>query len=151
MYAAYDALSPPMRAFLDGLTCCHSLMNMHRRHQDNPEFELRINPDEHPPISTPVVRVHPETGRKFLNVNPIWTSHIEALRDDESELLLKFLYNHVQRPEFGVRLRWNLGDVAYWDNWSTQHTGVPDFFGHRRLHRISIFRPASGEAITQAA
>jgi taurine dioxygenase len=151
MYAAYEALSPAMRGFLDGLDCYHSLMHMHRRHIGNPKHNLRLNVEENPPLKTPVVRVHPETGRKFLNVNLIYTSHIDGLREDESELLLRFLYDHIRRPEFAVRLKWNVGDVAFWDNWSVQHCGIPDYTGHRLLHRISIVRPSRVPALDQAA
>lgn len=141
MYAAYEALSAPMRAFLEGLDCYHSLMHMHRRHRDNPKQNLRLNAEENPPLKTPVIRTHPDTGRKFLNVNVIYTSHIDGLRDDESELLLRFLYDHIRRPEFAVRLKWNVGDLAFWDNWAVQHCGIPDYTGHRLLHRISVLRP----------
>jgi taurine dioxygenase len=152
MYAAYEALSPAMQAFLEGLDCIHSVQHMHRRHLDNPEFKIRPEVAAIPPLKTPVVRVHPESGRKFLNVNVIYTSHIVGLRDDESALLLGFLFDHVQRPEFGVRLHWNVGDIAFWDNWSTLHCGVPDFEGHRRLQRISILRPeANAQKLNEAA
>jgi taurine dioxygenase len=151
MYAAYEALSAPMRAFLDGLECYHSVAHMHRRHATNPKFNLRLDLQENPPLKTPVVRVHPDTGRKFLNVNVIYTSHIEGLREDESELLLKFLFNHIRYPEFGVRLHWNQGDIAFWDNWAVQHSGVPDFTGHRLLQRISILRPSLPQELTKAA
>jgi taurine dioxygenase len=151
MYAAYEALSAPMRAFLDGLDAYHSVAHMHRRRIGQSNADLRLNLDENPPLKTPVVRVHPDTGRKFLNVNVIYTSHIEGLREDESELLLKFLFNHIRYPEFGVRLHWNVGDIAFWDNWAAQHAGVPDFKGHRLLQRISILRPSVDRQLTKAA
>lgn len=149
MYAAYEELSAPMRAFLDGLEAYHSLTYMHRRNPGN--FDLRLNADENPPLKTPVVRRHPDTGRKFLNVNVIYTSHIDGLREDESELLLRFLYDHIRRPEFGVRLHWNVGDIAFWDNWSVQHCGIPDYKGYRLLHRVSILRPSASQELTKAA
>jgi taurine dioxygenase len=145
MYAAYEALSPPMRDFLDGLDCWHSVMHMHRRHLGNPDFNIRPEVAAIPPLRTPVVRQHPDTGRKFLNVNMIYTSHIEGLREDESDLLLNFLFTHTRRPEFEVRMHWNVGDIAFWDNWSTTHCGVPDFVGHRRMQRVSILRRSARE------
>jgi taurine dioxygenase len=152
MYAAYDALSPAMRAFLDGLDCWHSVMHMHRRHIGNADFNIRPEVAAIPPLRTPVVREHPDTGRKFLNVNMIYTSHIEGLREDESDLLLNFLFTHTRRPEFEVRMHWNLGDIAFWDNWSTTHCGVPDFTGHRRMQRVSILRrEASDRNLAEAA
>lgn len=140
MYAAYDELSAPMRAFLDGLHCFHSVGHMHKRHIGKPGFDLRLDPNE-VPLRTPVVRLHPDTGRKFLNVNMIYTSHIEGLREDESEVLLSFLFQHIRRPEFEVRMYWNVGDIAFWDNWACQHCGVPDYKGYRKMQRISVLRP----------
>jgi taurine dioxygenase len=152
MYAAYEALSPAMQAFLEGLDCIHSVQHMHRRHINNPDFNIRPEVAAIPPLRTPVIRVHPESGRKFLNVNMIYTSHIEGLREDESDLLLGFLFDHIRRPEFEVRLHWNVGDIAFWDNWAVQHCGVPDFVGPRRLQRISILRPeANVQKLEQAA
>ena len=151
MYAAYESLSPAMRSFLEGLECYHSLAHMHRRHMGKPGYDLRLNLEENAPLKTPVIRLHPESGRKFLNVNTIYTSHIDGLREDESELLLDFLYAHIRRPEFEVRMRWNVGDVAFWDNWSTQHCGVPDFTGHRRMQRVSILRPTANDQMMNKA
>jgi taurine dioxygenase len=74
-----------------------------------------------------------------------------GLREDESDLLLGFLFDHIRRPEFEVRLHWNVGDIAFWDNWATQHCGVPDFVGHRRLQRISILRPQAVERTLERA
>lgn len=149
MYAAYDELSAPMRAFLDGLHAYHSVGHMHRRNMGRPGFNLRLDPDE-VPLRTPVVRVHPDTGRKFLNVNMIYTSHIDGLREDESEVLLRFLFDHIRRPEFEVRMYWNVGDVAFWDNWACQHCGVPDYQGYRKMQRVSVLRPAMAELQAEA-
>jgi taurine dioxygenase len=142
-YAAYEALSPPMRSFLDGLEAYNSLDKMHSRHIGKPSYDLNRKISGAPPVKTPVVRTHPDTGRKFLNVNVIYTSAIAGLREDESDLLLRFLFDHIRRPEFGVRLHWNVGDVTYWDNWSTQHCGVSDYDGHRLMKRVSVMRPGS--------
>jgi len=150
MYAAYDELSAPMRGFLDTLEAYHSVGHMYTRLIGRPGFTLRLDPDE-VPLKTPVVRTHPETGRKFLNVNMIYTSHIDALREDESEVLLRFLYDHIRRPEFEVRMHWNLGDIAFWDNWACQHCGVPDFKGYRKMQRISVLRPETSAGVAKAA
>jgi len=150
MYAAYDELSAPMRAFLDTLDAYHSVGHMYTRLIGRPGFTLRLDPDE-VPLKTPVVRTHPETGRKFLNVNMIYTSHIDGLREDESEVLLRFLYDHIRRPEFEVRMHWNVGDIAFWDNWACQHCGVPDFKGYRKMQRISVLRPQVGGGIAAKA
>lgn len=151
-YAAYEALSPAMQSFLEGLEAYHSLAHMHRRHVGKPNYNLNQRVDGAPPVKAPVIRTHPDTGRKFLNVNSIYTSQIAGLREDESDLLLRFLFDHVRRPEFGVRLHWNIGDIAFWDNWSTQHCGVSDYTGHRLLKRVSVLRPAANrQAATMAA
>ena len=150
MYAAYEELSAPVRGFLDTLEAYHSVGHMYTRLIGRPGFTLRLDPDE-VPLKTPVVRVHPETGRKFLNVNMIYTSHIDGLREDESEVLLRFLYDHIRRPEFEVRMHWNVGDIAFWDNWACQHCGVPDFKGYRKMQRISVLRPEPGAGAAKAA
>jgi taurine dioxygenase len=137
-YAAYEMLSSKMRAFLDGLECYQSLDQMRAISDKN--FKLGINPDEFPPVKVPVVRTHPGTGRKYLNVNALYTTHIDGLRVDESAILLNFLYGHLRSPEFQVRLRWNSGDIAFWDNWACQHAPVQDYAGHRRMQRVSILR-----------
>ncbi|MDG2002886.1 MAG: TauD/TfdA family dioxygenase [Novosphingobium sp.] len=150
MYAAYDELSAPMRGFLDTLDAFHSVGHMHKRLAGKPGFTLRLDPDE-VPLKTPVVRTHPETGRKFLNVNMIYTSHIDGMREDESEVLLRFLFDHIRRPEFEVRLYWNEGDIAFWDNYACQHCGVPDFSGYRKMQRISVLRPDANEGVAAEA
>ena len=150
MYAAYDELSAPMRGFLDTLHAFHSVGHMHKRLAGRPGFSLRLDPDE-VPLRSPVVRTHPETGRRFLNVNMIYTSHIDGMREDESEVLLRFLFDHIRRPEFEVRLYWNLGDIAFWDNWACQHCGVPDYSGYRRMQRISVLRQGATEGVAKAA
>lgn len=146
-YAAYDSLSSKMQGFLDGLEAYHSVSYMHRVNIGRPGYNLRAEVADAEPVKKPVINIHPDTGRKFLNVNIIYTSHIADMREDESTLLLKFLYEHIRRPEFGVRMHWNVGDVTFWDNWSTQHYGVPDFTGHRLLHRVLVLRRQAAQAV----
>ena len=87
----------------------------------------------------PIVRMHPETGRRALFVNPIYTSHIEGMTAEESQPLLDMLYRHMTRPEFTCRHRWRAGDVAVWDNRATLHYALNDYDGARRLlHRTTI-------------
>jgi taurine dioxygenase len=143
MYAAYDALSPSMRAFLDRLEAYHSLAKQALQGGVTPTTKLLSKLDEHPPAKLPVVHRHPDTGRKFLNVNPIYTTQIDGMHEEESNVLLQFLFDHTNRPEFQVRLHWNVGDIAFWDNWSTQHTPVQDYGGHRRMQRIAVMRRPS--------
>ena len=97
-----------------------------------------LNLDDHPPVKHPIVARHPETERQLLFVNYNWTTYIDGIPGDESAAILDFLYEHIKSPEFQVRLRWNPGDVVFWDNRVVQHYAVPDYQDRRLLHRISI-------------
>jgi taurine dioxygenase len=123
MYAAYDALSEPLRNMLDGLTAVHSAFKvlplMGGASYGFLQEDMR---NVHP-----VVRVHPETGRKALFVNELWTERIVELEPDESAHLLAFLYEHVKSPVFFIRWRWRENDVALWDNRAFQHYAVNDY------------------------
>lgn len=91
------------------------------------------------PVEHPVVRVHPESGRKGLFVNPGFTSHIAGVSEYESRGLLDILYAHLTKPEHLVRHRWRRGDVALWDNRSTAHYANRDYGDrHRVMHRITL-------------
>ena len=120
MYAAYDALSPPLRALLDGLTARHvaDYTGQYGDHKPQREF---------PRASHPVVRTHPVTGRKALFVNAGFTRHIEGLSRRESAALLTMLFEHVQNPAFHCRFRWQRNSLAMWDNRCVQHLAVWDY------------------------
>ena len=142
MYAAFDALSPRMQTLLDGLTALHDIIvplekaiaGGHSVSTDLEEIRRTWPPMEHP-----VVRRHPVTGRRALYVNNNFTTRILGIAKAESDLLLPFLLQHVQRPDFQVRFRWAPGSVAFWDNRVTQHYAVPDYTGHRRImHRVTL-------------
>ena len=91
------------------------------------------------PVQHPVVRVHPETGRRGLFVNPGFTSHIVGVSEFESRSLLDLFYAHLTKPEHIVRHRWQPGDVAMWDNRSTLHYANRDYGDFRRImHRITL-------------
>jgi taurine dioxygenase len=137
MYAAWDALSPRMQAHLDGLEAWHSLEQMMRRLAGN-GLSASQSLGDFPPIRHPVVATHPETGRRLLNVNYNWTTDIADIPPTESRMLLDFLYQHIRNPEFQVRMHWQPGDVAFWDNRVTQHYAVPDYRGRRLMQRIAI-------------
>lgn len=126
MTAAYDALSRPMQQFLEGLTAVH----------DSARIWSKVGgmrPDVPYPRSVhPVVAVHPETGRKLLFVNRVFTSHVEGLCEPESETLLAMLYRHIESPRFMCRFRWQPHSVAIWDNRCTQHQALFDYFPARR-------------------
>lgn len=93
-------------------------------------------PRRHPPVSHPVARANPANGRKALFVNQDFTSHIEGVSPRESDALLHFLYEHMSQPEFQVRWRWQVGDVAFWDNRWAQHCALADYYPQRRYRRV---------------
>jgi taurine dioxygenase len=141
--AAYEALSEPLRRFLDGLTAQHSIAKSFppERWQSDPAFKERHERAvaKHPPVRHPVVRTHPVSGRKGLFVNEGFTTHINELSAEESRALLAFLYVHSARPEFTVRWRWQVDDVAFWDNRVTQHYAIADYLPERRtMHRATV-------------
>jgi taurine dioxygenase len=141
--AAYEALSEPLRRFLDGLTAQHSVAKSFppERWQSDPAFKERYERAvaKHPPVDHPVVRTHPVSGRKGLFVNEGFTTHINGIKPRESETLLKFLFAHAGQPEFILRWRWSAGDVAFWDNRNTQHYAVADYLPERRtMHRATV-------------
>jgi taurine dioxygenase len=87
----------------------------------------------------PVVRVHPETGRRALYVNVAHTVHFEGMTVEESAPILGYLFDHLTRPELTCRFRWQPGSIAFWDNRCVQHNAINDYHGHRRLmHRITL-------------
>ena len=142
-FAAFEALSEPLRRFLDGLTAQHSIAKSFppERWQSDPAFKERYERAvaKHPPVRHPVVRTHPVSGRKALFVNEGFTTHIIELSAEESRALLAFLYTHSARPEFTVRWRWQVDDVAFWDNRVTQHYAIADYLPERRtMHRATV-------------
>ncbi len=137
MTAAYDALSDRMKAYLDGLEAWHSLAQMAARLASHGLTSLHTT-EEFPPRKHPVIATHPETGRKLLNVNYNWTTEIDGLPAAESRMVLTFLYDHIKSPEFQVRMHWNAGDIAFWDNRAVQHYAVPDWTGRRVMQRVAI-------------
>ncbi len=140
--AAYAALSKPMQTLLDGLTAVHDLASRFGLNSwGNPDHKMRMKIEEHyPPVEHPVIRVHPESGRKSIFVNEMVTTRINGIPEDESRLLLHFLFNHLKKPLFQVRLHWpRTGTLVIWDNRSTQHVILPDFQPQYRCnHRVAI-------------
>lgn len=145
--AAYEALSAPLKRLLDGLTATHDFTKSFplERFGSTPEDLARWEETrrKNPPISHPVIRTHPVSGRKSLFVSDGFTTRINELEPAESESILKLLFAHATRPEFFVRWRWQENDVAFWDNRSTQHYAVDDYRPARRvMQRATILGDA---------
>jgi taurine dioxygenase len=141
MTAAYNALSPNMQRFLDGLTAVHDFSYGFKESLAEPGGRERLADAvaANPPVRHPVIRTHPETGKKVIFVNSLFTTHIEQLSPAESDAVLDLLYRHVTTPEFTCRFQWQPHSIAIWDNRSTQHKPINDYFpAHRQLQRITI-------------
>ena len=140
-YAAWEALSPGMQAFLDDKHCV--FIAAHRNALDG---IIRGGPDVHEiakgflqePAEHPLVHVHPETGRKALFVDTLFMWSIVELAPDESDAVKDFLFRHVAKSEFQCRYHWRPGSVAVWDNRCTLHRRVADTNGVRVMHRLPI-------------
>jgi len=134
MYAAYEALSAPMRQFLESLTAIHDGERVFRGRYGVDDRGRAFPRAEHP-----VVRTHPVTGRKALFVNRWFTARIPQLKPQESSALLEMLYRHTETPEFHCRFRWRAGSIAFWDNRCAQHHAIWDYYPQRRYgHRVTI-------------
>jgi taurine dioxygenase len=138
MYAAYDDLSSAMQTFLEGLTAVHDMTLVANRLRHVDYLRAPVDRASWPPVVHPVIRTHPETGRKLLNVNSNWTERIIELDDAESHALLQFLFEHLQSPSFQCRLRWKTHTVALLDNRAVQHFAVPDYHERRVMHRFML-------------
>jgi taurine dioxygenase len=135
--AAYEALSPALQNFLLPLTATHDIS------QSFPETRFALSEEarqrletakrNNPPVVHPVVRTHPVTKRRGLFVQEGFTTRINELSAGESKALLGFLFQHSVKPEFTVRWKWRVGDVAFWDNRTTQHYAIDDYRPARRV------------------
>lgn len=134
--AAYDSLSEPWRRFVDPLVAVHDHAAWGRPVTQTLRGEWNGRAvDGLPPVTHPVVRVHPETGRRGLYVDPAATVAIDGLSPRESEVVLGFLQEHLVRPEHAVRYRWRPGALAIWDQRATVHYAVDDYGDARRVSR----------------
>jgi taurine dioxygenase len=138
-YLAYDTLSDGMKKMLSGLRAVHTDRlvagpqagrNAHRATKVREDADWRETVSLHP-----VLRTHPETGRKLLNVNAAYTVGFEGMTEAESKPLLDYLLAHGHRPEFTCRFRWENGSVAFWDNRAVKHLAIHDAGPYLRLMR----------------
>jgi len=141
---AYDALSDGMKQMLDGLI---GIFNSDTLYAGGRTAQLQklggmgdaVIATEAIEAEHPIVRTHPQTGRKALYVSRAHTLRFKGMTADESKPLIDFLADHSVRPEFQCRLRWQAGTLAVWDNRATQHLALNDYHGHRRhMHRVTI-------------
>ena len=138
-YLAYEALSDGLKKALEGLVGVSSSAKAEvtKTREDRMKAagaELKILSAGHP-----IVRTHPETGRKALYTSEAHTAWIEGWTEKESLPLLRFLWEHQVRPEFTCRFRWEPGSLAFWDNRAAMHNPINDYHGHRRvMHRVTL-------------
>jgi taurine dioxygenase len=144
MYEAYEALSAPMKRYLEGMTARNTAgrANFEKGYDNLSEqekAEIHANRMAEDGVDHPIVRTHPVTGRKALYVNSIFTQKIRGVTHRESRTILDFLFDHLKRPEFTCRFRWEKGSVAFWDNRCTQHYAVADYGDATRvMHRVTV-------------
>ena len=133
MYMAYEALSHPMQKFLSSLNAFHESEHFYRGRYKNENNGEVVK--EYPSAIHPVIRTHPETGKKAIFVNKFFTTRIENLEPQESKSVLDFLFAHIEKTEFQIRYRWSKNDMAFWDNRCTIHKALWDYFPHERKGR----------------
>ena len=130
MHGAYDGLSPAMQQWVCGLTAVHDIARVFAKRLGTSADELRA---KFPPQEHPVVRTHPETGKRGLYVNTGFTSHIIGLSTKESDWLLQHLYELARVPEYQCRFVWRPNSIAFWDNRACQHYAASDYFPQVRI------------------
>ena len=130
-YAAYDALSPSMKTYLSDKAAVHDAERLRGQSaRDLRDKNTNLIATEHP-----VVRTHPETGRKSLFVNRVYTASIVGVTRLESDAILNYLYQHMEQPVFQCRFKWQKNSIAFWDNRCTLHAAVWDYCPQRRYAR----------------
>ena len=133
MYSAYDSLSVPLREMLDHMTATHESEHIYKgRYSDRGRNDSEI---DCPRAIHPVVRTHPETGRKALFVNRTFTTRINELSAHESDNILEMLFQHAEHIDHQIRFRWSLNDMAFWDNRCCMHRAIWDYWPEERKGR----------------
>jgi taurine dioxygenase len=140
-YLVFESLSPELKRVLEGLKAVNSSSkaDVSRTREDRLKSDGREEARKEYNAEHPVVRTHPETGRKALYVNVAHTARFSGMTDEESAPLLNYLFQQQVKPEFTCRFSWRVGSIALWDNRCAQHNPVNDYHGYRRLmHRITL-------------
>lgn len=144
MYAAYDTLGEEMKERLSGLTALHTARDayspkMQKVHDGLSRMRVVCDERANDVHAHPLIRTHPETGRKVLWFNSAYVRDLTGEGVEDVESLLQWLHHHTTNIRFTVRHRWSNGDVAMWDNRCTQHLALNDYVGFRReLHRTTV-------------
>lgn len=142
-YWAFDNLSPGMQRMLDGMVAVHSARGPFApegRSKNNwKNMQVETSEKAYDEMEHPVIRIHPETGRKMLFVNRTFTIRFKDMTEKESAPLLEYLYRHASQESFTCRFRWTPGAVAFWDNRAVLHYALNDYTGYRReMRRVAI-------------
>lgn len=137
MELAFDLLDDETKTLIDGRTAAHSFVKTFARRKSAEEVASLL--EQYPEAHHPIVRTHPETGRRCLYVNRNFTERVDDMDPVESDALLRRLYRQAEIPQVQCRFRWREGSIAQWDNRCTQHYAVPDYGGFSRLvERVTI-------------
>lgn len=136
---AYDALPPLLAQYLESLTAVNSFeANGFAINSEDRQRRAEIRA-KHPPLDVPVIKTHPENGRKYVFVSEQHTNYIKNVTRTTSESLLRLVFGVLESPELQIRFQWDIGSLAVWDNRLVQHRAIRDYGRNRRvLHRITI-------------
>lgn len=141
MYAAYDGLKDEVKARIDGAMTVHDFTHFRAgmRRRGATEEQIQAFNEKYPMVEHPVVRTHPETGRKAIYVNAAFTLNIVGLEKAQSDALLAHLFAQAAIPEYQCRFRWENNSIAFWDNRASQHYAVSDYFpAVRKMERVTV-------------
>ena len=141
MYAAYENLSDEVKAQIEGKKALHDFAHFRvaMRKRGLSEEQIAVFNEKYPSVEHPIVRTHPETGRKALYVNAAFTQYIVGMDRAESDAVLKHLYAQASIPEYQCRFHWEKNSLAFWDNRASQHYAVSDYWpALRRMERVTI-------------
>ncbi len=141
LYKAYDTLSDTMKDMLEGLVAVHDVTKTYRRQELHKESGTKMYAHSNkttPPVEHDVIKVHPETDKKFLYVSELTTTHIKGLHEHESDSILKMLFEHINWKELHCRFHWEKNSIAMWDNRATVHYAVQNYCAPRHMHRVTV-------------